>query len=248
MSTPRPLVVLAHGTRDPAGREVIERVVGLLTDALPGVSSSLGYVDVCEPGPAEALRHTDDAVVIPLFLTTGYHVRVDVADAVAGHGRGAAATPALTRHPGVRAAVADRAGLGRNAADAPNGSADPDRPEAAVLVGAGTSDPGAHAEVAEVAAALAGDAGIPVRAGYLSGLGPRPDEVIAALRDAGAARVAALSFLIAPGVFQTKLERLPADQFSPPIGAHPALITALVDRYHEGVGVSGWAGRSVERA
>lgn len=224
----RPLVVLAHGTRSRAGRAVIEQIVEEVVAGLPGTSARLGYVDVCEPGPAHALAGTRDAVVVPLFLTTGYHVRVDVSRAVVAHGAGTVSTPALTGHPGLRTALTDRSrqtvGGGRS------------QPDAAVLVAAGTSDPRAHAEVSDLARELSGDLGILVRAGYLTGLGPRPDEVIADLRRGGATTVTALSFLVAPGHFQTRLEALPADQHTAPLGTHPALIAALRQRYLDAAG------------
>ena len=66
-------------------RRLGERVA----DALPAQEVRLAYVDVQEPRVAEVLddvmtRH-DDVVVVPLLLSRGFHVDVDIADAVAAH-------------------------------------------------------------------------------------------------------------------------------------------------------------------
>ncbi len=82
MSTP--LIIAAHGTRDAEGeaecRRLVDRVSGLLPDTLV----ALGFVELSRPSIPDALSGVlaDDAarraVVVPLMLGTGGHVRSDI--------------------------------------------------------------------------------------------------------------------------------------------------------------------------
>lgn len=78
------LIVVAHGTRSPAGQAQIRDLVARVARRRPGLDVRLSYADVQEPRIAEVAQLTPDAVVVPLLLSAGYHVRVDIADAVAG--------------------------------------------------------------------------------------------------------------------------------------------------------------------
>lgn len=79
-----PLVIAAHGTRDPQGeavsRELAERVQALLPDR----RVAIGFVELSSPSIpdvlVDVLRGQDDprAVVVPLMLGTGGHVRIDI--------------------------------------------------------------------------------------------------------------------------------------------------------------------------
>ena len=85
------LVLCAHGTRDPLGRETVRAVLGAVAERLPGVEVLEAYVDVHGPEVAEVVAALPRAeggtvagVVVPLLLAAGYHVHVDIAAAVAG--------------------------------------------------------------------------------------------------------------------------------------------------------------------
>ena len=81
------LLLVAHGTRDPAGATVTEAVAEQVRGLL-GVQVSACYVDVRHPTPAEALAELPGPVVaVPMFLAAGYHVRVDVPAQLAATGR-----------------------------------------------------------------------------------------------------------------------------------------------------------------
>lgn len=88
-----PLVIGAHGTRDPDGVVQCRALVGLVAAQLPGVHVGLGFVELVEPGIAvalgEALSHVGqvdpelpEAVVVPLLLNTGGHIQRDIPGAV----------------------------------------------------------------------------------------------------------------------------------------------------------------------
>ncbi|GAA2478943.1 sirohydrochlorin chelatase [Winogradskya humida] len=88
----RRLVAVAHGTRSVAGQEQIRALVDRVALRLPGTEVRLTYVDVQHPR-VETMTFGVGTVVVPLLLSTGHHVRVDIANAVAGSG--AVVTPPL---------------------------------------------------------------------------------------------------------------------------------------------------------
>ena len=84
------IVLCAHGTRDPFGRETVRSVLAAVAERLPGVEVLEAYVDVHGPDVAEVVAGLPSAegdavagVVVPLLLAAGYHVHVDIAHAVA---------------------------------------------------------------------------------------------------------------------------------------------------------------------
>lgn len=216
------LVLVAHGTRDPAGAQVTEAVAAQVRDRLPGERVAVAYADVRGPSIADALRLLPGPVVaVPMFLAAGYHVRVDMPEQVRATGR-ADVTLAQTFGPDpvLVAAVVERlaaAGYGRG--------------DAVVLAVAGSSDPAATADSAAAARLLGRALGGPVTLATIAAGGPRVPEVVARLRAGGAARVAVASWLLAPGLFQHRLRASGADVVAEPVGPHPAVAELVVARY-----------------
>ncbi|WP_193315122.1 sirohydrochlorin chelatase [Nostocoides sp. F2B08] len=224
----RPLVVAAHGTVSEAGRAVIEDCARRAAD-LVGAPWRVGYVDVCAPALADVLSEADDSVVVPLFLTSGYHVRYDVPAAVA-RARSAVVTPALGAGRAVVEALGARV---REALGAPGHVGD--HIDALVLASAGSSLASARAEVDEVAAMLAETERVPVSTAYLSGPGTDLTAACAAHREAGRSRLAVATHLLAPGVFLDRARRVAADcdvlGVGAELGTHPAVSTLVAARY-----------------
>ncbi|BCJ46496.1 hypothetical protein GCM10010168_61350 [Actinoplanes ianthinogenes] len=171
----------------------------------PGLDVRLCYVDVQEPKVADVVPAVTDAVVVPLLLSCGYHVRVDIAEAVAG--TGIPVTAPLGPDPVLLAS------LTRHLPEA----------DAVVLAAAGSSDPGWRADVEGVAAQLPGQA----RIAYVSGTGPRVPDVVAELRAAGAKRIAIAAYLLADGLFYRSLHDAGADTVTPPL-CHDGAVADLV--------------------
>ena len=224
----RPLVVAAHGTASQAGRSVIEDCARRAAD-LVGAPWRVGYVDVCAPTLAEVLAEEDGAVVVPMFLTSGYHVRHDVPAAVARAGA-AVVTPAL----GAGRAVVEALGARVRAAVQTSGSL-ADHVDALVLASAGSSQASARAEVAEVAALLSEQERVPVSIAYLSGPGTDLTAACATHRRAGRDRIAVATHLLAPGVFLERARRVAAGcdvlGVAAELGTHPAVSTLVASRY-----------------
>ncbi len=222
-------MVCAHGTRDPDGRRTVEDVVAGVAERLPGVHVLEAYVDVHGPGVVEVVTGlpAGDApagVVVPLLLAGGYHVHVDIADAVAGR-PDVVATPALGPDDRLVDIVVDRLHL----AGAPTGCA-------VVLAPAGSSDPRAQADTAEVARRLGQRWDGPVSLGYAAGQSPSVASSVASARRGGGSGVAVASFLLAPGLFQSRLGDAGADLVTEPLAPDPRVVDIVVDRYVEALG------------
>lgn len=219
------IVLVAHGTRDPAGPEVIEALADGVRAGVPGVPVRVAYADVRAPSVTDVLAaHRDEhAVVVPAFLAPGYHVRVDIpAQIVASGHRGAVLTEAFGPAPELVAVLIERLRQGGY------------RPgDGVVLVAAGSSDHRALVHVHDTAYALGVRLGTPVRIGYAATARPSVAEAVASLRDTlPGARVAVASWLLAPGLFQRKLDDAGADVAANPLGAHPRVVDLILRRYH----------------
>jgi len=209
------LVLVAHGTRDPAGL----RVARFLAAALPA-AAELAFVDVLDPPLRQVLARVPGPVtVVPAFLASGYHVRVDVpGEVTASRRRDVTVTDALGPHPAVvRAAVTRLREAGWR------------RGDAVVLAAAGSSDPRAVADVHLAARRLSALVGRRVRVGFLAAGTPRLADLVGGLRAVGERRVAVASWLLAPGVFHRAALACGADVVADPLGSHPAVVGRLAD-------------------
>lgn len=229
---PRPLVVAAHGTVSAAGRAVVEDCAARAGELL-GVPTSVGYVDVCAPALGDVLRESALPVVVPLFLASGYHVRHDVPAAMA-QSPGSVLTEALGTDHAVVEALVGRLRELLDSSGGVGGSVD-----GLVLASAGSTQAAARAEGAQVADLLAERAKVPVTVAYLSGPGPRIDEVCEAHRSLGRSRLAVVSHLLAPGVFLDRARRLGQEAgavgATDALGTHPAISTLVAGRYSAAV-------------
>ena len=205
---PPALLAVAHGTRSAAGQAQIRELVDRVAGRRPDLDVRLAYVDVQQPRVGEAIRGLD-AVVVPLLLSAGYHVRVDIAGAAAANNAVAAAPlgpdPVLTSSLQKRIAGAD----------------------AVVLAAAGSSDPAWRADVAAVAAELH------AHVAYASGAELRVPDVVARLRARGARRITVAAYLLAEGLFYRSLHTAGADVVTPPLCADPALADLVLARYEQ---------------
>lgn len=224
----RPLVVAAHGTVSEAGRAVVEDCARRAGELL-GTTWRVGYVDVCPPALDSVLADTSGAVVVPLFLASGYHVRHDVPAAVEGS-PGAVVTAALGASGAVVEALSSRVreSLGTSGAVR-------DRVDGLVLASAGSTQERARAEVAQVATMLEERERVPVSVAYLSGPGTDVTGACAAHRSVGRTRLAVATHLLAPGVFLDRARRLSRASdvlgVGSELGTHPAISTLVAARY-----------------
>jgi sirohydrochlorin ferrochelatase len=220
------LVACAHGTRNPTGRRLVAELALAVRQLSPGLVTTAAFVDVQPPTVVDVVSELTAAgraaVVVPLLLSGGYHVHVDIAGAVAASPTAVAARP-LGPDPRLVAVLHDRLLAA---------GADPGDPRTAVvLAAAGSSDPRAAADVAGTANLLQRQWAGPVTTGYGSAASPRVPDAVAAARTAGAERVLVAAYLLAPGHFADRLAAAGADAVTAPLLPDDRIAGILLDRY-----------------
>jgi len=211
----RPLVLAVHGTRSDVGTRTSQQLARAVA-ARVEAEVHLGWVDIHSPPLVDTLRLLGDAIIVPVFLTRGYHVTSDIPAAIAAAGGRASATPLVGAD--VLPAVVERLLLMQPF-------------DAVVLAGAGSLRDRAVAEVRSAAAALSRTVDRPAVAGFVTAASPSVPEAVAQLRAAGHERVAIASYLLAPGRFSEQLVLAGADAVTAPIGVHPLLVDLIIDRW-----------------
>ncbi|MGZ4670901.1 MAG: sirohydrochlorin chelatase, partial [Blastococcus sp.] len=156
------------------------------------------------------------------LLSGGYHVHVDISDAVAAAPGAVAARP-LGPDPRLAEVLHDRLVAA---------GADPRDPlTAVVLAAAGSSDARAVADVENTADLLQRTWAGSVTTGYGSAASPTVPDAVAAARRAGADRVVVAAYLLAPGHFHDKLAGAGADAVTAPLLPDDRVAAVLLDRY-----------------
>lgn len=191
MTTPA-LLAISHGTASPAGQAAVSALVDAVAARLPEVTVRLGHVDVQQPdveASLDALPAGHPVVIVPLLLSAGYHVRVDLKQQSAGRADVTIA-PALGPDPRLVDALLARL--------APLGPAPDDR---IVLAVAGSSDDRANEDCRTIGRMLGERIGAPVDVGFLAAADPRLGAAVAAARADAPGRVLIANYLLAPGYF-----------------------------------------------
>lgn len=203
--TAPPVVLVAHGSRDPRAAEATRALARAVAAARPGAPVLPSWLDHTAPGPTAVLRELAVAghrrvVLVPLLLTAAYHRKVDIPAVVAAaRGAGEPIDVRVTEVLGPAGGPVDTgllAGLRRRLAEAYPGGYD-----ALVLAAAGTRDARARGSVGRVAAALGTELGVRCRVSYASAAPPAAGVAVAKLRSGGAGRVAVVAYFLAPGLF-----------------------------------------------
>jgi sirohydrochlorin ferrochelatase len=232
-----PLVAVAHGTTDPAGAAAIRtliRQIGLLRPGLDVIAAFLSNgapsLDDALSTPAVAGRAS---VVVPLLLSSGYHVRHDIPRIVSARREphdSIAVTSHLGPDPLVIDILADRVARKLGA-----------RPLSAsrvVLAAAGSRDPQAACETAAAAQLLSQRLGCPVRPAYVTTTEPPLGQALEqAGRVARGGRVIVATYLLAPGEFERRIHAAAANvagveiQVTGPLAPDPRLARLVLERY-----------------
>ncbi|WP_350348463.1 CbiX/SirB N-terminal domain-containing protein [Agromyces sp. G08B096] len=232
MTTPA-LLAISHGTASLAGQDAVRRLVDAVAARLPDVTVRLGHVDVQEPDVAAslaALPAGSPVVVVPLLLSAGYHVHVDLVEATAAH-PSVQLAGALGPDPRLARVLARRLHERRRVdVDGPRAA------DAVVLAVAGSSDERANDDCRRQAALLAEELGRPVEVGFLAAAEPRLHDAVEAARSAGH-EVVVSSYLLAPGYFQDLAAKAGGDVITRPLldadDPAPELVDLVVDRYRD---------------
>jgi sirohydrochlorin ferrochelatase len=209
------LVTVAHGTRH-ASDEVAVELTRRAAQRL-GTTGRASFVELREPLFADVIAASDvPTVAVPLLLSRGYHVAVDLPAAVLRARTEVTLAPALGPHRLLARAQVSR--LVESGAR---------RGTPVVMVAAGSQDPSASTDL-EAASRLLGEAwGAPVRLAVLSGEGPRPAAIV---RPGDAVS----PYLLSPGYFATRAGQearaAGATVVADVLGAHDLVVDLVVER------------------
>ncbi len=243
-----PLLLAAHGTRDQAGvaafNALAERVAALA--ARDGTRAAGGFIELSPPPLREAvtaLAGTDpppNMVAVPLMLSAAGHAKGDIPAALARE---------RSRHPGLTWTYGRPLGphpalLDLLAARISAAAGDTAAAPAVLVVGRGSSDPDANADVVKTTRLLWEGRGYPLaETAFVSLTRPSVAEGLERCRLLGARQIVVARYFLFPGVLPDRV----ASQAGDFAAAHPGLdvrcadvfgdcdeIAALVyERYHE---------------
>lgn len=196
--------LISHGTSSPIGQVLIEVLAAeVATDLrIRGIADEvmLGHVDVQEPDVDEVISRLPanrPVILVPLLLSPGYHVHVDLAEAAdraAESGRDVRRTDTLGPDPRLAEILADRLPPLRSSDDV-------------ILAAAGSSDERANESCREMGRMLAAELKRPVEVGFLAGAGVPLKGRVEEARRRGARPVLA-NYLLAPGFFDDLARKL----------------------------------------
>lgn len=233
-TTPPPaLVVVAHGSRDPRALSTVRQLLDRVRALRPGLPVHLGHIELNAPLLPDTLAGLDAhgtgaAVLVPLLLSRGHHVKRDIPETAAAARPHTRVAAPLGPHPLLVDALHTRlteAGW-HTPADAATA-----RASAVVLAAAGSRDPESRIDTGRTARLLADRLGVPVLPAYASAASPTVAEAVHALTARGRHRVAVASYFTAPGRFATESAAAAPGIASAPLGTHPAMAHLILHRY-----------------
>ncbi|MDR2997301.1 MAG: cobalamin biosynthesis protein CbiX [Microbacterium sp.] len=180
------LLAVSHGTSDAQGAADVRALVAAVRAAAPHLAVHEAFVDVQEPDAAAALAAIDGpVVVVPLLLSSGFHVFHDLHGIVAGRADAVVADP-LGPDPRLAEVLARRLPAG----------------DEVVIAVAGSRDDRSAVDAEGMADQLSVRLGRPVRIGYLAAREPELGALLAQHPDA-----AVSTYLLAHGYFNDLTRR-----------------------------------------
>ena len=219
---PLRLVAVTHGAPSAENREAVIRLVDGVASERPELDVSISFVDAANRDVAASLAAAaePDAVIVPLVLSAGFHVRTGLSlglDRIVGE---------LGPDDRIVAVLARRLqtlGL--------------DDEDAVVLAAAGSNDPRAVRECFETARRLAHRLGRPVTVGFIAAAIPRLPDAIEMIREVHpGARVVVGAYLLAPGTFYDSAAGAGGDLIADPLlvpgeSAPRELVDLVIERF-----------------
>ncbi|GAP51611.1 sirohydrochlorin chelatase [Streptomyces azureus] len=254
MTTPPALLIAGHGTRDDAGAEAFRDFVRELGTRHPELPVAGGFIELSPPPLGEAVAELVERGVrrfaaVPLMLVSAGHAKGDIPAALARE---------KERHPGISYTYGRPLGphptllnvLERRLDEALGGAAGRrpgDRADVTVLlVGRGSTDPDANAEVHKAARLLwegRGYAG--VETAFVSLAAPDVPSGLDRCARLGARRIVVLPYFLFTGILPDRV-RLQTEGWAAAhpevevrsadvIGPEPELLDLVWERYAEAV-------------
>ncbi|MCF4137706.1 sirohydrochlorin chelatase [Streptomyces sp. Tue 6430] len=253
MTTPPPALLIAgHGTRDEAGAEAFRDFVRELGRRHPELPVAGGFIELSPPPLGEAVtdlveRGVRRFAAVPLMLVSAGHAKGDIPAALARE---------KERHPGISYTYGRPLGphpallnvLERRLAEALGGGCAPEdlADVTVLLVGRGSTDPDANAEVHKAARLLwegRGYAG--VETAFVSLAAPDVPSGLDRCLRLGARRIVVLPYFLFTGILPDRVRRQTEEwaaahpeaevRSADVIGPEPELLDLVMERYAEAV-------------
>ncbi|WP_347405292.1 sirohydrochlorin chelatase [Asanoa sp. WMMD1127] len=233
-----PLLIAGHGTTDPEGAEEFRRFVARVGRSLD-VPVAGGFIELSPPPVRDAVAGLVEGgarrlACVPLMLVAAGHAKSDIPGSLAAErarhpGLSFAYGRPLGPHPGILALLRDRiAATGAGAETT------------VLLVGRGSTDPDANAEVAKVARLLAETTPVSgVEYAFVSLAEPGVPAGLDRCRALGAKRIVVLPYFLFTGVLPRRVAAQAAAwgaETAEVIGDCAGLAEIVVERYHEALG------------
>ncbi len=245
------LLIAAHGSRDGSGVSEFWEFADAWRRLRPDRLQAAGFLEFARPTIGEAIddlvaRGARQVTVVPAMLMAAGHVKNDVPSEVqGGRTRHPAVTFRMARPLDIHPALLELCRVRYH--EALEGL--PEVPAAdsiLLLVGRGTSDPDANANIARVSRFLWESYGVGWATVAFSGVAtPGVDEALTVCRKLGYRRVVVQPYFLFDGVLLKRtvdavLRHATADPERPIVAvshlrSHPLLIAAFEDRAHEAV-------------
>jgi sirohydrochlorin cobaltochelatase len=244
------LLFVGHGSRDPEGTEEFVRLVDVFRAQDPGRIIEHGFLEFATPMVQEGIdrcvaRGARSITVLPGMLMAAGHAKNDIPSEIHDARR---RYPQIEfsygRHLHLHSRILDLCRLRIEEAEAKAG---PQRGNSLLLlVGRGSSDPDANADVAKLARMLAEGMGFGWSAAAFIGVTtPLLPEALERCHRLGFGRIIVLSFFLFTGVLEKRIRqqmgefaRLHPDTeflYAGYLDVHPFLVEAFAERAHEAV-------------
>ncbi|MGW1000719.1 sirohydrochlorin chelatase [Streptomyces sp. NPDC002520] len=230
---PPALVLVAHGSRDPRALTTVRALMDRVRQLRPALPLHLGHIELNEPLLPDTLaalasRGDTPAVLVPLLLGRGHHVKHDIPEMAAASPVRARVAAPLGPHP----LLVDTLHARLTEAGWPTTMDDTARRSTAVvLAAAGSRDPDSAIDTRRTARLLAARLNVPVIPAYASAATPTIPTALRALAARGRHQVAIASYFTAPGRFATQCADLAPWLASAPLGAHDSMARLILQRY-----------------
>ncbi len=244
--TTRAMLVVGHGSRDADGIDEFWALATTIRAAAGDLLTGFGFIELASPTIDEAIdnliaRGATEIVSVPLVLLAAGHLKNDGPAALAR---------ARARHPGVHFSLARDLGIEPHvleiAADRIRDAAGDTNPEklGVALIGRGSTDPDACADLWKVSRLLADRRGLgTIEPGFVSVTTPSVPEALERLRLLGAGTAVVAPFFLFPGVLLNRIyaEAAAWAREHPEVeirgaghlGPDPRLARLVLERYRE---------------
>jgi sirohydrochlorin cobaltochelatase len=245
---PPALLIVGHGTRDEDGAEAFRSFVEGLRDRLPDTPVGGGFIELSPPPLADAVSELVAAgakrfAAVPLVLVSAGHAKGDIP---------AALVRERERHPGTSFTYGRPLGPHPTLLTILERRLDEVLPRelaadtTVLLVGRGSTDPDANAEVVKVARLLWEGRGLAgVETAFVSLAAPDVPTGLERCRLLGAKRIVVLPYFLFTGILPVRVEQQAAEwaaahpevdvRQAAVMGATAELADLVVERYHEAI-------------